>query len=65
MINDQTIDDLADAVLLHAQRDLLETIQIQEATVHQGGHCPKLGAYWDELYLVTEELKRRRGGVAA
>lgn len=58
-------EDLADDVLTHAQRDLLEVIDAQEELVRQGYRCPKLGTYWDELFAVTEELNRRRRPEAA
>lgn len=59
------VEDIGDDVLTHAQRDLLEVIEAQEALARVGHPVPKLGAYWDELFTVTEELNRRARPEAA
>lgn len=44
-----------------AREDLQEVIAAQEKIARDGGAhlVPKLGAYWDELYAVSAEIKRR------
>jgi hypothetical protein len=55
-------ENLSDAELAGARRDLFETIEIQEKSVRNGGHCPKLGTYYDELAVVAEIQRKRTGG---
>ena len=51
---------MTDGQLAGARIDILEVLAIQEKSERTyPGTCPKIGAYWDELYTVNEELARR------
>ena len=50
---------LSDAALKWTLSDLRSVIDIQERAVRDGFHCPKLGAYWDDLHLCVMERTRR------
>lgn len=52
---------MTEAELNWNRKDLNEVIAVQEAGLRQGVHCPKLGAYWDDLHAVLAEVRIRRG----
>ena len=55
---------MTDSELSYTRKDLNEVIEIQEAGIKVGMHCPELGRYWDELHAILGEVSRRvrRGG---
>ena len=60
MITTANAKTKTDDELAYARRDLREVIEIQEkANRESPGSCPKLGAYWDELCAVGDEIRRR------
>ncbi len=47
--------------LIYVRSDLQETINLQEKMNKTGYNTPKLGQYWDQLFEICAEIKRRKG----